>query len=99
MFAFYYDAPGTPEMYELVSQELGDEQPDGLVLQLVTRTEGGLRHLNVWQSRAQWESFREARVRPAVAAVLNRMRVPVPDTPPREHDLDLVHIGPLSGIA
>ena len=93
--AFYYDAPGTPEIYELVSRELGHEQPDGLIMQVVTRTDGGLRHLNVWQSRQQWESFRDTRVRPAVATVLDAMHLPVPAAPPREVDVDLVDIGPL----
>jgi hypothetical protein len=94
-YAFYYDAPGTPQMYEMVSRELAAERPEGLVLHLVTRTERGLRHLNVWQSRQQWETFRDRKVRPAVATVLTRMGVPIPDGPPEEVELDLVDVGPL----
>jgi hypothetical protein len=93
-YAFYYDAPGTPQTYEMVSRELAAERPEGLVLQLVTRTERGLRHLNVWQSRQQWETFRDRKVRPAVATVLTRMGVPIPDGPPEEVELDLVDVGP-----
>ncbi|MGS0683792.1 hypothetical protein ACVBEQ_01345 [Nakamurella sp. GG22] len=93
MYAFYYDVPGTPEMYQLVSRQLGSERPDGLVVQLVTTTESGLRHLNVWQSREQWEQFRDGRVRPAVAAVLATLRLPQSALPPDEHPLALVDVG------
>lgn len=92
--AFYYDAPGSPEMYQLVSQEIGRDQPEGLVISVVTATENGLRHLNVWRSREQWESFRDGRVRPAVADVLQRLGIPAPTEPPQEHPLELVDVAP-----
>ena len=95
-YCFYYDAPGSPQVYEMVSRELGPDRPDSLVLQLVTRVDGGLRHLNVWDSREQWESFRDDRVRPAVASVLARLGVPAPDVPPQEHGLELVDVGPVA---
>jgi hypothetical protein len=54
----------------LVRAELGDEQPEGLVVQLVVKSGGGLRHLNVWESRQDWERYRAERVGPAVGKVL-----------------------------
>jgi hypothetical protein len=93
---FYYDAPGSPEMYRLVNEQIGGDQPEGLVVSVVTATEGGLRHLNVWHSREQWESYRDGRVRPAVADVLLRFGIPVPIEPPQEHPLELVDVGPTS---
>jgi len=80
-------------MYEQVRAEIGDESADGFVVNVVTKTEGGLRHLNVWESREHWEAFRDQRVQPAVAAVLARIGVPVPDGPIEEHVLDLVAVG------
>jgi hypothetical protein len=94
-YAFYYDAPGNPAIYQLVGREIGDQEPDGMVLQVVTATDAGLRHLNVWQSREQWEAFREGTVRPAVRAVLERLGIPAPESAPEEHALDLVDIGGL----
>jgi hypothetical protein len=91
-YAFYYDAPGTPEMYRQVSDRIGPERPEGLVLQLVTRTSGGLRHLNVWDSREQWEAFRDGRVRTAVAAVLEERGIPPVTQAPEEHLLDVVDV-------
>ena len=92
MHAFYYDAPGSPEIYDLVGREIGTDRPAGLVLHLVTRSDTGLRHLDVWETREQWETYRDSRVRPAVAAVLERLHVPIPPAAPPEHPLDLVDL-------
>ena len=69
-YAFYYDAPGNEQIYRLVSKAIGNERPEGLIAAVVTKTDSGLRHLDVWQSRQQWLTFRDGQVRPAVAAVL-----------------------------
>jgi hypothetical protein len=74
-YAFYYDAPGNPHIYALVNEAIGVDPPAGRLVHLVTTTETGLRHLGVWQSREQWESFRDERVRPAVTAVLARLGI------------------------
>lgn len=91
-YAFFYDAPGTPEMYRQVSDRIGAKRPEGLVLQLVTRTTGGLRHLNVWESREQWEAFCDGRVRPAIAAMLEERGIPPVTQAPEEHVLDVVDV-------
>ncbi len=97
MYAFYYDAPGTPHVYRLVTERIGTARPEGLVDQVVTRTETGLRHLNVWESREQWERFRDSTVRPAVSAVLSQLGIEPSAEPPTEHLLDLVDVGPGRG--
>jgi hypothetical protein len=91
-YTFSYDAPGNPAMYRRVSDQIGSVRPPGLLVQVVTTTEGGLRHLNVWESREQWEVFRDNHVFPAVAAVLEQLGVPAPTEPPVEHTLDLVDL-------
>jgi hypothetical protein len=83
-YAFYYDAPGNEQIYRLVSKAIGDERPEGLIAAVVTKTDSGLRHLDVWQSRQQWLTFRDAQVRPAVAAVLTELGIPTPAEPPEE---------------
>ncbi len=96
-YAFYYDAPGSRRIYELVSAEIADERPAGLLVHLVTTTEQGLRHLNVWQNREQWEAYRDGQVRPAVSTVLGRLGIREPEAAPEEHLLDLVDVGPVAG--
>ena len=49
-YAFYYDVPGTDELYRRIKAEIGDEPPKGQVLHLVVEQDGGLRHFNVWES-------------------------------------------------
>ena len=93
-YAFYYDAPGNEQIYRLVSKAIGSERPEGLIAAVVTKTDSGLRHLDVWQSRQQWRTFRDGQVRPAVAAVLTELGIPAPAEPPEEHELDLVDVAP-----
>ena len=63
-YAFFYDMPGTEELYRRVKAEIGEEAPKGLLVQLVVRQDGGLRHFNVWESRQDWERYRQERVGP-----------------------------------
>jgi hypothetical protein len=94
-YAFFYDVPGDEHVYEQVKAEIGDEQPDGLIVQLVAkRDEGGLRHFNVWKSKEDWERFQEASVGPAVARVLSRIGVTAAPPPPRVEEMDLVDLVP-----
>ena len=93
-YAFYYDAPGNEQIYRLVSKAIGDERPEGLIAAVVTKTDSGLRHLDVWQSRQQWLTFRDGQVRPAVAAVLTELGIPAQAEPPEEYELDLVDVAP-----
>jgi hypothetical protein len=93
-YAFYYDAPGTAEIYRRVRDRIGPDRPPGLLVQVVTSTGAGLRHLNVWESREQWEIFRDTRVRPAVATVLEQLGVPAVTEPPIEEVIDLVDVIP-----
>jgi hypothetical protein len=92
-YAFFYDVPGDERMYGQVKAEIGEARPDGLIFQLVTkRHEGGLRHINVWDSKEDWLRFQEARVGPAVAKVLSRIGVTEAPPPPRVEEMDLVDV-------
>ena len=90
-YAYYYDVPSTPEMYRSVLTEMGDAQPAGLLSHLVVKHDKGLRHYGVWESRADWEQYRDGVVRPAVARVLSRAGILEPPTP-EEHQLEIVGI-------
>lgn len=82
-YAFQYDVPADEQFYARVKAEIGDEQPKALVVHLVLKRDGGLRHIGVWESKEDWERFREERVEPALdrvfAAAGFAQRPPQPD--------------------
>ena len=89
-YAFEYDVPANEQFYRRVKAEIGDEKPRGLVAHLVVKRDGGLRHIEVWESKEDWERFRTQRVDPALEKVFAASGVT--DLPPRppEQELDLV---------
>ena len=91
-YAFFYDVPGTEDLYRRIKAELGDEPPKGLVLHLVARHDGGLRHFNVWESEQDWERYRTEQVGPAVGKVLATAGITERPPAPAEHQLDLVDV-------
>jgi hypothetical protein len=91
-YALLYDVPGNERLYRRVTEEIGDERLEGLVLHLVVKSDVGLRHIEVWDSKEDWEHFRDQRVRPAVDKVLAAAGMPGTAPPPVEHTLDLVDV-------
>ena len=65
-----YEVPASEQMYREVKQAIGDELPEGLVVHLVVQAESGLRHIEVWDSKEDWDRFHDERVEPAVHQVL-----------------------------
>ena len=53
-------------------------------MQLVVKNGRGLRHIQVWESKEQWEQFRDDTVRPAVNRVLAAVGIPEPPQPVEE---------------
>ena len=91
-YAFTYQVPATPQMYAEVKQAIGEQVPKGLVVHLVDQVEGGLRHTEVWDSKAEWEQFHQERVEPAVHQVLTAAGfTEMPPDPPTE-ELELVDV-------
>jgi hypothetical protein len=74
----------TIEMYDAVSERLGldGDPPPGMILHTATKTDDGLRMFDVWESMEQLERFREERLLPAIAAVMQEHGVPMPGGPP-----------------
>jgi len=94
-YAFQYEIPADERMYRQVRAGIGDEQPKGLVAHLVVEVEGGLRHIDVWDSQEDWQHFHDERVEPAVHAVLSAAgftEMP-PDPPVQELKLIDVWLG------
>ena len=88
-----YEVPGDEHMYAKVKAEIGEDQPQGLIAQLVSKLEtGGLRHITVWESKEQWERFQAERVGPAVGKVLAGMGISEPPGCPAVTEMELVDV-------
>ena len=89
-YAFHYDVPADEQFYRRVRAEIGDEKPKGLVAHLVVKRDRGLRHIEVWDSKDDWDRFRVERVDPALDKVFAAAGVAHrPPQPPAE-ELQLV---------
>jgi hypothetical protein len=82
-YAFTYEVPITAEIYAQIKQGLGPQRPPGLIAHLAYRTESGLRYIEVWQAKDDWEAFEHDRLHPVVHSLLQDMLGFVPPEPPR----------------
>jgi len=83
-YGFVQDVPANEEMYREIRARVGEQRPPGLVAHVAARRDQGLRYVDVWETKEQWERFREERLEPAVDAVLASYGLP--------HDHSLVTI-------
>lgn len=92
-YGCFYDVPADEHVYAKVKAEIGDDRPEGLILQLVSRLDaGGLRHISVWDSKQQFELFQQERVGPAVGKVLAGLGIADPPERPTVTEMDLVDV-------
>jgi len=80
-FAFTYDVPITTEIYARIKEGLGPERPPGLIAHLTLQIENGVRYIDVWQSKDDFEVFAESRLHPVVHPILEGMLGFVPPEP------------------
>jgi hypothetical protein len=66
VYAFTQDVPIDTDMYARITEALGDEPMDGLLLHLAVRNpDGGLRYIDVWETEEQCTRAFDERVHPA----------------------------------
>ena len=80
-YAFTYDVPITTEIYAYIKEGLGPERPPGLIAHLTLQIKNGLRYIDVWQSKDDFEVFAESRLHPVVHPILEGMLGFVPPEP------------------
>jgi heme-degrading monooxygenase HmoA len=90
-YAFTYDVPIDAAIYSRIKDGLGPERPDGLIAHLAWQTDTGLRYVDVWRSKDDFDAFAESRLHPVVHGLMEEMLGFVPPEP--EHRvLDLVDV-------
>jgi len=75
-YAFIQDVPANEQIYRQIRAKLGDEAPKGLISHVAMTREGGLRYVDVWETQADWERFRDEEAEPAVDEVLAGYGIP-----------------------
>jgi hypothetical protein len=90
-FAYTQDLPIDAATYGIISEGIGFEPPEGLIVHLaVALPGGGLRYIDVWETEDDCERFIEERVHPVVHPLLESVFGEVPPEPPRT-GIEVIH--------
>ena len=81
-YAFTLDVPIDAGIYARIKEGLGPQPQDGLIAHLAWRTDTGLRYVDVWQSKEDYDTFAEERLHPVVGPLLQEMLGFVPPAGP-----------------
>ena len=90
-YAFIRDVPIDETQYAEVRAAIGDDTPKGLIAHLVIRQDTGLRYIDVWDTEADWERFRDERVNPVVTKMMVAHGITPPATPLPLQTIDVIH--------
>ena len=101
-YAFTRDVPIDESHYAEVRAAIGAVTPEGLVVHLVVRRDGGLRYIDVWDSEAHWRRFHDQRIAPAVQKIMaahemTRPAISAPYAPMEVIDVWVAAAAPRSG--
>ena len=89
VYAFTQDVPIDTDTYARITDALGTEPMDGLLLHLcVRKPDGKLQYIDVWESEQACADAFEERIHPAVDRAFGGNR---PSTEPTVHRLDVLH--------
>jgi catechol 2,3-dioxygenase-like lactoylglutathione lyase family enzyme len=95
-YAFIRDVPVDEGHYAEVRTELraatGGGTPEGLVVHLVVRRNGGLRYIDVWDSEAHWRRFHDECIGPAVRKVMAARGMTRPAGAPPYQPMELIDV-------
>ncbi len=68
-----FDVPMSRDVVEALGNEMGvrENPPEGLIVHVITEISGGGIHIvDIWESAADFERFRDSRLMPATTKVL-----------------------------
>jgi hypothetical protein len=75
-YAFIQDVPADENIYRQIRELLPTETPAGLLTHIAAKHDGGLRYIDVWETEAAWNAFRDSHLEPAVGKVLANQGIP-----------------------
>lgn len=96
-YAFYLDVPATDELYAEIRAEFPEEIPAGLLVHFVTPCERGLRYIDLWETKQDWEQARDTILEPAAERVLARHGLPHDESLTRFEEIEVVDVWGLGG--
>ena len=91
-YAFTRDVPADEHHYAEVRTAIGAAVPEGLIVHLVVRRDGGLRSIDVWDSEAHWRRFHDERIGPAVRKVMAARGMTRPGTSAPDEPMELIDV-------
>jgi hypothetical protein len=91
MYAFTQDLPITTDVYGRILEGIGAAPPSGCIVHVVQKIDGGLRYMDVWESREACDRFLEERVHPVLQAAFNAAGATLPQEPAR-NEFELVDL-------
>jgi heme-degrading monooxygenase HmoA len=83
-WGFISELPITSDEYDKLNAEIG-EDPPGLILHTASRTDSGMRIIDVWQSEDDYRRFEEGQLMPAA----RRLGWPEPEGPPPTQEFEV----------
>lgn len=90
VYAYTQDVPIDFDTYEQIIADLGPEPLDGCLIHLcVRRADGGLRYVDVWESRDKCAKAFDDRIHPAAEKALGGGR---PSQEPISEPLEVLHV-------
>lgn len=88
VYAFTQDVPIGPELYQRIMEEIGPEPLAGSLLHLCVKLpDGGLRYIDVWDSKESCAKAFDERIHPAVDRAFGGRR---PGSEPVVTQLDVI---------
>jgi len=75
-YAFIQDVPADENIYGRIRELLPTETPTGLITHIAVKRDGGLRYIDVWETEAAWQAFRDDHLEPVVEKVLAGIGIP-----------------------
>ncbi len=93
MYSFTQDVPIDRAFYGRITEALGPEPAPGLIAHLaIERPEGGLRYIDVWESKEHCDRFSEDRLHPVVHSLLREIFGDELPPEPERTALSVVHV-------
>jgi hypothetical protein len=89
-YAFIQDVPIDQATYEKVRAGLGDATPKGLISHLVITQESGLRYIDVWETREDWDRFHVDRLQAVVDGVLAEQGITADRSLVRREEIEVI---------